>query len=70
MEEGKTSKKGYVLGEAVRDKNSGQKMYVDAAWSPEVSCVYFDAEKEGLVKIRILPDELERIPEILPYLPK
>ncbi|EMN01094.1 hypothetical protein LEP1GSC035_4692 [Leptospira noguchii str. 2007001578] len=28
-----------MLGEAVRDKRSGQKMYVEVAWNPEVSCV-------------------------------
>ncbi|EPE83798.1 hypothetical protein LEP1GSC021_5069 [Leptospira noguchii str. 1993005606] len=65
-----TRKKGYVLGEAVRDKRSGQKMYVEVAWNPEVSCVYFDAEKEILVKVRIYPDDLERVKELLPYLPK
>ncbi|EMO87256.1 hypothetical protein [Leptospira noguchii] len=63
-------KKGYVLGEAVRDKKTGQKMYVEVAWNPAVSCVYFDAEKEILVKVRIYPDDLERVKELLPYLPK
>ncbi|MBM9579832.1 hypothetical protein JWG45_22035 [Leptospira sp. 201903070] len=65
-----TIKKGYVLGEAVRDKRSGQKMYVEVAWNPEVSCVYFDPEKESLVKVKMLPEDLERIKEVLPYLPK
>ncbi|EKR62789.1 hypothetical protein LEP1GSC036_2216, partial [Leptospira weilii str. 2006001853] len=36
-------KKGYALGEAVRDKVTGQKMYVEVTWTPEVRCVYFDA---------------------------
>ncbi|EMM87687.1 hypothetical protein LEP1GSC039_3572 [Leptospira santarosai str. 2000027870] len=63
-------KKGYALGEAVQDKKSGQKMYVSAAWSPEVSCVYFDAEKESLVEVRMYPEDLERIQGLLPYLPK
>ncbi|EMO31769.1 hypothetical protein LEP1GSC175_1144, partial [Leptospira santarosai str. HAI821] len=31
--EEKQISKRYVIGEAVRDKRSGQKMYVDAAWS-------------------------------------
>ncbi|TQE70267.1 hypothetical protein [Leptospira noguchii] len=65
-----TRKKGYVLGEAVRDKRSGQTMYVDAAWDPEVRCVYFDAEKKGLVKVQMYPEDLERIKGLLPYLPK
>ncbi|EMO84400.1 hypothetical protein [Leptospira santarosai] len=65
-----TRKKGYELGEAVQDKRSGQKMYVSAAWSPEVSCVYFDAEKESLVDVRMYPEDLERIQGLLPYLPK
>ncbi|EMM76962.1 hypothetical protein LEP1GSC040_1063 [Leptospira santarosai str. 2000030832] len=73
MEEGmeaKKRKKGYVLGEAVKDKKSGQKMYVSAAWDPEVSCVYFDAEKESLVEVRMYPEDLERMKGLLPYLPK
>ncbi|WP_061206184.1 hypothetical protein [Leptospira santarosai] len=65
-----TRKKGYVLGEAVKDKKSGQKMYVSAAWDPEVSCVYFDAEKESLVEVRMYPEDLERMKGLLPYLPK
>ncbi|TGK10110.1 hypothetical protein [Leptospira stimsonii] len=69
MEES-TIKKGYALGEAVRDKRSGQKMYVEVAWTPEVSCVYFDPEKEILVKVRMLPEDLERMKGVLPYLPK
>ncbi|EMY22827.1 hypothetical protein LEP1GSC115_4848 [Leptospira interrogans serovar Australis str. 200703203] len=58
------------MGEAVRDKTTGQKMYVEVPWNPEVSCVYFDAEKESLVKVRKCPEDLERIKEMLPYLPK
>lgn len=64
------SKKGYVLGEAVRDKRSGRKMYVEVAWNVEVSCVYFDAEKKSLVRVEMFPEDLERIKELLPYLPK
>uniref|UniRef100_UPI000773EC1D hypothetical protein n=1 Tax=Leptospira borgpetersenii TaxID=174 RepID=UPI000773EC1D len=52
---------GYTIGEAVKDKRSGQRMYVEIAWSPEVRCVYFDAEKGNLVKVRMNPEELERI---------
>ncbi|EMO84967.1 hypothetical protein LEP1GSC070_3966 [Leptospira santarosai str. AIM] len=73
MKEGmetKKRKKGYALGEAVKDKKSGQKMYVSAAWNPEVSCVYFDAEKESLVEVQMYPEDLERIQGLLPYLPK
>ncbi|TGK10801.1 hypothetical protein [Leptospira stimsonii] len=65
-----TIKKGYALGEAVRNKTTGQKMYVEVAWTPEVSCVYFDPEKESLVKVRMLPEDLERMKGVLPYLPK
>ncbi|EMJ61796.1 MULTISPECIES: hypothetical protein [Leptospira] len=63
-------KKGYALGEAVRDKKTGQKMYVEVTWTPEVRCVYFDSEKESLVKVEKLPEDLERIKGLLPYLPK
>ncbi|UML84278.1 hypothetical protein FH587_20105 [Leptospira interrogans] len=62
--------KGFVLGEPVRNKATGQKMYVDLAWTPTVRCVYFDPEKETLVKVQMLPEELERIKDLLPYLPK
>ncbi|EKR26102.1 hypothetical protein LEP1GSC112_0364 [Leptospira interrogans serovar Pomona str. UT364] len=68
--EAKKRQKGYRIGEAVKDKRSGQKMYVEEAWTPEVSCVYFDAGKESLVKVKMYPEELERIKESLPYLPK
>ncbi|AXR69611.1 hypothetical protein [Leptospira mayottensis] len=71
MEEvGKKREKGYAIGEAVKDKRSGQKMYVEVAWNPEVTCIYFDAEKESLVKVQVFPEDLERIKDILPYLPK
>ncbi|MBE8401009.1 hypothetical protein [Leptospira borgpetersenii] len=63
-------KEGYAIGEAVRNKTTGRRMYVEIAWSPEVRCVYFDAEKGNLVKIRMYPEELERIQGVLPYLPK
>ncbi|WP_016762019.1 MULTISPECIES: hypothetical protein [Leptospira] len=62
--------RGFVLGEAVKNKETGQKMYVEVAWNPTVSCVYFDPEKETLVKVQVQPEELERIKEMLPYLPK
>ncbi|WP_061219352.1 hypothetical protein [Leptospira weilii] len=68
--EPKKRTKGYALGEAVRDKKTGQKMYVEVTWTPEVRCVYFDSEKESLVKVEKLPEDLERIKELLPYLPK
>ncbi|EPE82029.1 hypothetical protein LEP1GSC021_0022 [Leptospira noguchii str. 1993005606] len=65
------TQKGFVLGEAVRDKATGQKMYVEVAWTPsKVACVYFDPEKEELVRVQVFPEDLERIKEILPYLPK
>ncbi|MBM9502376.1 hypothetical protein JWG44_19165 [Leptospira sp. 201903071] len=66
----RNTQRGFVLGEAVRNKATGQKMYVDVAWNPKVSCVYFDPEKDSLVKVQMLPEELERIKGILPYLPK
>ncbi|WP_167880662.1 hypothetical protein [Leptospira mayottensis] len=62
MEENK-SKKGYVLGEAVRDKRSGQKMYVDTTWDDKVPCVYFDSEKGTFVKEEVSFDDLEKIKE-------
>ncbi|AVV79452.1 hypothetical protein [Leptospira santarosai] len=68
--ETKKRKKGYELGEAVKDKRSGKKMYVASAWTPEVSCVYFDAEQESLVEVRMYPEDLERMKGLLPYLPK
>ncbi|EKO50308.1 hypothetical protein [Leptospira kirschneri] len=70
MNEKKNASKGYILGEAVMNKSTGQKMYVDLAWSPTVRCVYFDEEKETLVKVQMLPEELERLQGVLPYLPK
>ncbi|AXR62007.1 hypothetical protein [Leptospira mayottensis] len=63
-------KEGYAIGEAVRNKTTGQRMYVEIAWNPEVSCIYFDSEKESLVKVQVFPEDLERIKDILPYLPK
>ncbi|TGL73788.1 hypothetical protein [Leptospira yasudae] len=62
--------KSFELGEAVKNKTTGQTMYVEVAWSPTVSCVYFDPEKDALVKVQMLPEDLERIKELLPYLPK
>ncbi|MCG6167187.1 hypothetical protein [Leptospira sanjuanensis] len=64
------TQKGFVLGEPVRNKETGQKMYVEKVWNPTVSCVYFDAEKDALVKVEMLPENLERIKGMLPYLPK
>ncbi|EMO99755.1 hypothetical protein [Leptospira santarosai] len=61
--EAKKRKKGYALGEAVKDKKSGQKMYVSTAWSPEVSCVYFDADRGSLVKVEVSFDDLEKVNE-------
>ncbi|EMY79777.1 hypothetical protein LEP1GSC060_0588 [Leptospira weilii serovar Ranarum str. ICFT] len=63
-------KKGFELGEAVKNKVTPRMMYVEVVWSPTVSCVYFDPEKEALVKVQMLPEDLERIKELLPYLPK
>ncbi|TGM60627.1 hypothetical protein [Leptospira adleri] len=68
--EKKSAPKGYILGEAVKNKATGQKMFVDLAWSPTVRCVYFDEEKKTLVKVQILPEDLERLQGVLPYLPK
>ncbi|ABJ77109.1 hypothetical protein [Leptospira borgpetersenii] len=62
MEESKR-KEGYAIGEAVRNKTTGQKMYVEIAWSPEVRCVYFDAEKGNLVKVDVWFQDLEKIKE-------
>lgn len=70
MNEKKNAPKGYILGDPVMNKATGQRMYVDLAWSPTVRCVYFDPEKETLVKVQMLPEELERLQGVLPYLPK
>ncbi|ALE40425.1 hypothetical protein KQY10_02910 [Leptospira interrogans] len=56
----KEGKKGYVLGEAVRDKRTGQTMYVDAVWSLEVKCVYYDPKTNQLVKLEVPYEELEK----------
>lgn len=53
--------KGFVLGEPVRDKATGQKMYVEKVWNPTVSCIYFDSAQDALVKVEMLPENLERI---------
>ncbi|EMK21862.1 hypothetical protein [Leptospira kirschneri] len=63
-------KKGFVLGEAVKDRTTGRKMYVEVVWNPKVSCIYFDPEREALVKVQVFPEDLERIKDSLPYLPK
>ncbi|EKO50010.1 hypothetical protein [Leptospira kirschneri] len=70
MNERNNTPKGFSLGDPVKNKATGQKMYVDLAWSPTVRCVYFDEEKETLVKVQMLPEELERLQGVLPYLPK
>ncbi|KAK2617192.1 hypothetical protein CFV95_020530 (plasmid) [Leptospira interrogans] len=56
----KEGKKGYVLGEAVRDKRTGQTMYVNAVWSLEVKCVYYDPKTNQLVKLEVPYEELEK----------
>ncbi|QDK21670.1 hypothetical protein [Leptospira weilii] len=63
MEEEKRSSKGYVLGEAVRNKRTGQKMYVDAIWSPEIKCVYYDPVEDKLVKLEVPFEDLEKFKE-------
>ncbi|EPE82857.1 hypothetical protein LEP1GSC021_4560 [Leptospira noguchii str. 1993005606] len=59
------TQKGFVLGEAVRNRVTGQKMFVDANWSPEVTCVYFDPSKNSLVKVEVSPEDLETVEELL-----
>ncbi|UOG66009.1 hypothetical protein MAL04_20285 (plasmid) [Leptospira noguchii] len=68
MEES-TIKKGYVLGEAVKTRETAKRCS-RSTWNPEVRCIYFDPKQESLVKVRMLPEDLERVKEILPYLPK
>ncbi|EMF80480.1 hypothetical protein LEP1GSC188_0554 [Leptospira weilii serovar Topaz str. LT2116] len=63
MEENK-SKQGYALGEAVRDKVTGQKMYVDAAWSPEIKCVYYNTSMDELIKVEVPYEDLEKIMDL------
>ncbi|EPE84580.1 hypothetical protein LEP1GSC021_3597 [Leptospira noguchii str. 1993005606] len=53
------------MGEAVRNKVTGQKMYVDIPWNPEVTCVYFDTETNQLVKVEVSPEDLEKVEELL-----
>ncbi|WP_083867799.1 hypothetical protein [Leptospira sp. P2653] len=59
----KKSKKGYVLGEAVKDRRTGRKMYVDANWHPEVRCVYYDMLTDALVKVEVPDKYLARVKE-------
>ncbi|XDD51154.1 hypothetical protein AB3N59_05095 [Leptospira sp. WS92.C1] len=61
----RTNGKHFVLGEAVRNRVTGQKMFVDASWSPEVTCVYFDPSKNSLVKVEVSPEDLETVEELL-----
>ncbi|WP_081099880.1 hypothetical protein, partial [Leptospira noguchii] len=58
-------KNSYVLGEAVRNKVTGQKMYVDIPWNPEVTCVYWDLETNQFVKVEVSPEDLEKVEELL-----
>ncbi|EMO51669.1 hypothetical protein [Leptospira noguchii] len=58
-------KNSFVLGEAVRNKVTGQKMYVYVVWNPKVSCVYFDAKRETLVKVEVSPEDLEKVDKLL-----
>nr|WP_256858910.1 hypothetical protein [Leptospira kirschneri] len=53
----------FVLGEAVRSKTTGRRMYVDATWDGKVPCVYFDAVKGSLVQVEIPFEDLERMQE-------
>ncbi|MFA4796142.1 hypothetical protein [Leptospira kirschneri] len=63
----KKSKISYRLGEAVRDKKTGRKMYVDLTWSTEIPCVYFDELTNKLVKLEIAYEDLEKVEEVLPF---
>ncbi|EKR16660.1 hypothetical protein [Leptospira interrogans] len=65
--EEKKSKINYMLGEAVRDKTTGRKMYVDLTWSTEIPCVYFDELTNKLVKLEIPYDNLEKVEEVFPF---
>ncbi|UML86521.1 hypothetical protein FH587_07240 [Leptospira interrogans] len=58
-------KNSYILGEVVRNKITGQKMYVDIAWNPEITCVYVDPETNALVKVEVSPEDLEKVEELL-----
>lgn len=51
------------MGEAVRSKTTGRRMYVDTTWDGKVPCVYFDTEKRSLVKEEISFEDLEKIQE-------
>lgn len=55
------NKQVYVLGEAVRDKRTGQKMYVDASWSTEIPCVYYNTSMDKLIKVEVPYEYLEKI---------
>ncbi|WP_051060284.1 hypothetical protein [Leptospira weilii] len=56
-------KKRYVLGEAVKDRRTGRKMYVDANWHPEVKCIYYDTLTDALVKVEVPDKYLSRVKE-------
>ncbi|WP_241210797.1 hypothetical protein [Leptospira mayottensis] len=51
----------FALGEAVRNKRSGHRMYVDTTWDGKVPCVYFDTEKGLLVKEEVPFEDLEKV---------
>ncbi|ULH27724.1 hypothetical protein [Leptospira weilii] len=54
-------KQVYALGEAVRDKRTGQKMYVDASWSPEIKCIYYNTLMDELIKVEVPYEDLEKV---------
>ncbi|WP_061298848.1 hypothetical protein [Leptospira borgpetersenii] len=56
-------KEGYAIGEAARNKTTGQRMYVDASWNPEIKCVYYDPVKDTLEKVEVPYEDLERVKE-------
>ncbi|ASV11352.1 hypothetical protein BWD12_01740 [Leptospira santarosai serovar Bananal] len=58
--------KWYVPGEAVRDRRTGQKMYVDAPWSSEIKCVYYNTVTDELVKLEVPCEDLEKVEETDP----
>nr|WP_225913657.1 hypothetical protein [Leptospira yasudae] len=53
----------YTLGEAVRNKQTGQEMFVDVTWDGKIPCVYFDPTKQVLVKVEVSFEDLEKRPE-------
>ncbi|EMF80490.1 hypothetical protein LEP1GSC188_0578 [Leptospira weilii serovar Topaz str. LT2116] len=36
-------------------------MYVDATWSPEIRCVYYNTSMDELIKVEVPYEDLEKV---------